>query len=252
MEIHFDSKSFDCDAIAFDKDGTLTDSQQFWQGLYDTRCKLVNESEGEVLALEWTRMIGVDAEQGIIDHYGPLAAATTEQEMIVLAACLYRFKHYPWDEAMHKASQIFSEAEAHLQPKAYTTPLPGVPEVLLELARRGFPMAVVTLDNAPRTHRVLLHLGLTQAIRCVVCPEDVLKPKPAPDMLMKVAQVFNVDPKRIAMVGDSRTDMLMAQAVGAIAVHITDNDKNSIDPDIAVHASIHSIAEISIQPSLNQ
>lgn len=251
MQIHFGSNSFECDAIAFDKDGTLTDSHQLWQGLYDTRSKLVIEREGETLAKEWARMIGMDTEQGIIDHYGPLAAATTEQEMIVLAACLYRFKLHPWDVAMHKASQIFSEAEAHLPPKAYTTPLPGVPEVLLELARRGFPMAVVTLDNAPRTHRVLSHLGLTQAIRCVVCPEDVLKPKPAPEMVLKVARVFNINPTRIAVVGDSRTDMLMAQAAGAIAVHIVDNGKNIIGPDLVVQASIHSIAEISIQPSLN-
>ena len=56
---------------------------------------------------------------------------------------------------------------------------------------------------------------MTAAIEAMVCADDGIPVKPAPDMVIHLCEVVGVAPARTAVVGDAPADMRMARAAGA-------------------------------------
>lgn len=77
------------------------------------------------------------------------------------------------------------------------------------------PLFVAT--TAPRTYveQILEREALAEVFRCVVTDTDVKRPKPAPDILKKIAGHISTDPSHLLFIGDSVTDFEMAQAAGS-------------------------------------
>lgn len=247
MKIYFGNTAFECDAVAFDKDGTLIDRSAFWWGLYEgRRALLLQHQQGEAIVRTYEQMLGVDRSRRAVDLHGPLATASLSEEQVVLTTAIYQATHSPWDRAREWATDILAKGDGNLPPSAYASPLPGVPGVLLELAAQGLPLAVLTGDYAERTHQTLLQLGLKEAVRCVVCPSDVANAKPAPDMIFHAAQHLGVEPTRVAVVGDTLVDLQMAQAAGSFAVAALAGSTDRHFADGLAGAIIDSIAEIRI------
>ena len=75
-------------------------------------------------------------------------------------------------------------------------------------------MAIATSDDREPTERTLAAFGLTRAIDAVVCADDGIPVKPAPDMVLTLCAETGVAPARTAVVGNSAADLLMARAAG--------------------------------------
>jgi phosphoglycolate phosphatase len=245
MRIKFGKAIIECDAIAFDKDGTLTDASLLWSGLYKTRMEIIVEKEGKRVASLWARMSGVDQVKESIDQHGPLASGSHAQEEVILASSIYRVKQGSWMDSLNRSKDLMREADRVLPIVMFTSTLPGVPEVLLTLAKARLPMAVLTLDQPYRTRETLRYLGLSEAVKCVVTPEEVDNMKPAPDMVLLAAERLGVSPRNIAVVGDSLVDLQMASAASAIPIHVR-NGLVCEDVENLYHAEIGSISEISL------
>ena len=82
-------------------------------------------------------------------------------------------------------------------------------------ARAGRRVAVATSDDRDPTERTLAALGLTDAIDALVCADDGVPVKPAPDMVLRLCAELGVRPGRTAVVGDSPADLRMGRAAGA-------------------------------------
>ncbi len=52
-------------------------------------------------------------------------------------------------------------------------------------------------------------------ITTMVCADDGIPTKPAPDMMLTICQRMNVDPSKTMVIGDTTADMKMARAAGA-------------------------------------
>jgi phosphoglycolate phosphatase len=246
MRIWFGNSLLECDAIGFDKDGTLVDRMALWQGLYEARRPILEARLNERTFDFWHSVCGVDPESGEIDLDGPLAMGSRAEEIHVLALAIYRGSGTPWAQAVSSARDLLAAADDLLPERSYATPLNGVPHVLVDLADAGLPLAIVTSDHEWRARRSSELLGFDQAIACIVTPEHVSHGKPAPDMVFLAAQTMGVEPERMAVVGDSIVDMQMAQAAGAIPVALIDDQ---LDPKMVSlsAASLHSISEIHIE-----
>jgi phosphoglycolate phosphatase len=90
--------------------------------------------------------------------------------------------------------------------------LPGAAEVLAALRRGGRTVGICS--NKPRafTVRLLAHLGLT--VDLVLGPEDVRRPKPAPDMLRTALERLRLKPDEVLYVGDMTVDIQTARGAG--------------------------------------
>ncbi|GAA6145723.1 HAD family hydrolase [Thalassolituus maritimus] len=88
----------------------------------------------------------------------------------------------------------------------------GFDAVLQTLRSLGIPWGIVT--NKPRLYTDLLLERMPLHADYVICPEDVIKSKPAPDSLLLCAEKMQVPPDQCWYVGDHIRDIEAAHAAG--------------------------------------
>jgi phosphoglycolate phosphatase len=97
----------------------------------------------------------------------------------------------------------------------------GIPALLTELRDRGVHLAVATNKPGALTRLLLKELDLARFFDHVIAPEEVRRPKPAPDMLLELIRRCSVRADETVMVGDMETDVESARAAGVRAVLLT-------------------------------
>jgi phosphoglycolate phosphatase len=245
MQIWFGDTRFECEAIAFDKDGTLVDRMALWRGLHEARLPILEARLDEATFQLWKSFCGVDPGSGEINLGGLLATGSRAEEVNALAVAIYRETGTPWPEAVSQARRLLAAADEQLPERAYATPLEGVPVALLELAAAGLPLAIITSDQAARALRSAELLGFDQTITCIVTPEHVPQGKPSPEMVYQAARYLGVEADHMAVVGDSIVDLQMARAAGAIPVAVL-NQQTNPDMTALAAATIQSVSEIRL------
>lgn len=109
----------------------------------------------------------------------------------------------------------FCREYAHCWQGSYTCPYPGIPELLSRLQAEGARLAV--LSNKP--HAVTL--PMVQALFPAASFDPIygftgrFPRKPAPDALLHIAELWQVAPAELTLVGDSRFDAQTARAAGS-------------------------------------
>lgn len=84
---------------------------------------------------------------------------------------------------------------------------------LLDWLRGRYRTAVVT-NRSDTMSRVLTDFGLADAFEEVVTALDVTHPKPHPESLLKVLDIFGIPADRLLYIGDSLVDEQAAAAAG--------------------------------------
>ncbi|MFT4047262.1 MAG: HAD-IA family hydrolase [Solimonas sp.] len=88
----------------------------------------------------------------------------------------------------------------------------GIDELLGVIAVRGLAWGIVT--NKPAWLTDPLVAGLKLRAACVVSADQVARPKPAPDALLRACDLLCLPPQACWYVGDDRRDIVAAQAAG--------------------------------------
>ncbi len=103
---------------------------------------------------------------------------------------------------------------------ASTTFLPGAARVLRTLRNDGYKVGIVTTKYRRRVVDALQRDGLHALVDVVVGADDVPRPKPAPDGLMRAADLLGIPISNCIYVGDSAVDAMAAQALGVAFVAV--------------------------------
>jgi len=96
----------------------------------------------------------------------------------------------------------------------------GALTTLRTFRRAGLRQATVTGKSAEACERILRGLGLVREIDAYLGGDSAARPKPAPDLALAAMDRLGVSPEQSAVIGDTRTDMRMARAAGALAVQV--------------------------------
>lgn len=91
---------------------------------------------------------------------------------------------------------------------------PGVPETLRAIKEKGLKTGLATMKVRKATLKICDTLGITQYFDTVVTPEDVAKPKPDPESIIKILDIVGSTPDKAILIGDTKTDILTAQNSG--------------------------------------
>ncbi len=181
-------------AILFDLDGTLVDSlPDLHYGVQQVCCKW---GFGSISQEEVGRYVG----KGVVH----------------LAKCVLHSRAPNAKDCMVNAFvQDYVDVLAR-EGNHRTRALPGVVEGLSVLLAQGFPLCLVTNKAGRLVGDVLECAGLSRffAPELRISPEDVVTPKPAPDMLLLGAERMHFAPEECLMIGDSRNDALSARVAG--------------------------------------
>jgi phosphoglycolate phosphatase len=211
-ELLFGDVHFDADLVVFDKDGTLVDFDAIWGRLAIVWVERLSAGDAD-LARDLYRAIGYDPVARHTDPQGPLAIATTAEVQAINAGTLYRHG-VSWTAAQDRVRKAYRTGEEY--PLAsLVRPTGDLPGLLASLHRVGVRVAVVTTDHRPETVATLELLGISDRVDRLVCGDDGLPSKPAPDMLLAACRSLGIEPARTAVVGDTMGDLLMARRAGA-------------------------------------
>lgn len=81
-------------------------------------------------------------------------------------------------------------------------------------------MAVATGSIRWSAEESLAKLKIRDWFSVVICSDDILKPKPDPEIFLKAAKQLDVDPQKCVVIEDSPLGIQGAKSAGMLAIHI--------------------------------
>jgi HAD superfamily hydrolase (TIGR01509 family) len=181
------------DAVLFDMDGLLIDSEPLW----------------------------LEAETAVMTRLG--ADWTTADQAQLLGGSLKRTVGYLTGKARRPASpELVAEwlmsGVGDLVRERGVPLRPGAPELLAEVAAAGLPYALVTSSERRFVDAVLARTGLRFDV--LVCANDVSKTKPDPEPYLLAAKLLGADPARCVALEDSPNGVASAEAAGCQVIAV--------------------------------
>jgi phosphoglycolate phosphatase-like HAD superfamily hydrolase len=239
----------DIQLVAFDKDGTLIDFQYLWAGRVE---KWINWLTGQGpdgndnLYLALCHSLGFDPARKRIINDSPLAVASMSKINTIVAAVLYQ-NGQEWLAAEQTAA-VSAEIWINdpLQEREIQ-PIGDVGGKIGQLAAAGIRIAVITSDDRSVTEATLPILGIAGQVDLLVCGDDDVPNKPAPDGLLLIGRQLNIQPSQMLMVGDTASDMKFgrnAGAAGCIGIRGGAGNQNALNYE--ADEVIDSIDEIKV------
>ncbi len=196
------------DALVFDKDGTLFDFAATW-GAFG-RIALEQLADGDAQrASELGKAIGFDIEQEVYEPDSIVIAGTVDEVAGALKPHLPEVSHEQLIETLNRAS-----AEAQQIPAVPLAPF------LEKLREAGLKLGVATNDAELPALQHLHSVGVRDHFDFVAGYDSGHGYKPGPGQLLAFAQQVEVEPARIAMVGDSLHDLEAGRAAGMVTIGV--------------------------------
>lgn len=128
--------------------------------------------------------------------------------------------------------------------------MPGLAELLESLERAAIPKGIATSSGREFTLNVLGRFELPPRFAFILTAEDVLEGKPAPEIYLKAARRFGVDPSEMLVLEDSHNGCRAAKSAGAITVAVPSGHSRSHDFEMA-HLIADSLADPRIRELLD-
>ena len=208
------------EAVVFDLDGVLLDSEEIWDR---AREELARERGGRWHDRAQRDMMGMSSTEWsryMADVIGlPEPPEEINREVVRRLTELYR-----------------EELPA----------IPGAREAVERLAAR-WPLGRASSSNRELIDLALELLGVEHLFTATVSSEEVARGKPAPDVYLEAARRLGVDPTRAAAVEDSHNGILSANAAGMRVIAIP-NAHFPPDEDALAEADVvlDSLAELTV------
>ena len=207
------------DAVVFDMDGVIVDSEQVWD---DVREQLAKERGGR-----W--------------HEGAQAA--------MMGMSSPEWSAYMHDEIglSESPEEINAEVVERMLDR-YRERLPLI-DGAVEAVRRlepEFRLGVASSSNRPLIEAVLERAGIADLFDGVVSSEEVARGKPAPDVYLEAMRRLGVDPARTAAVEDSANGIRAAHGAGMRVIAVPNAHYPPAEDALALAAAVvESPAELT-------
>lgn len=184
------------DAVIFDMDGTLLDT----------------EAAFKTIVYETCTELGFEMSDAI---HGQIVGSSHETTAKILAGAFGA--HFPYElfEDRCRAGMRLRLAES-VPVKA------GAVELIVALKELDVPLAVATSSRSPHALAHLGKAGVIDYFDTIVTREDVVYPKPHPEPYLTAARRLGVEPVRCVAFEDSHSGVRAAHAAGMRTVMVPD------------------------------
>jgi HAD superfamily hydrolase (TIGR01509 family) len=181
------------EAVVFDLDGVLLDSEQVWDS---AREQLARERGGRWHENAQRDMMGMSSLEWSRYMHETIGLPEPPEEISA--------------EVVRRLSELYREQ---------LPVLPGAREAVERLAAR-WPLGLASSSNRELIDLVLEELGVAHLFQATVSSEEVERGKPAPDVYLEAARRLEVDPTQGAAVEDSENGIRAAKTAGMKVVAI--------------------------------
>jgi HAD superfamily hydrolase (TIGR01509 family) len=211
------------DAVIFDMDGTLLDTERVAQESFLSACSELGYPARMDLLLRCVGAAEPIARKVLRDGYGP--GFDTEA--------------------------LFQAWNRHFSQLSRLTPAPvkeGAVALLDAVGQLGLPMAVATSSRTEHAREKLRQAGLLERFRIVIGADQVQRPKPDPEVYLKAAEFLGVAPRRCLALEDSEYGVRAAHAAGMTVVQVPDMIQPTADLRALGHIVLESLKEVAGYP----
>ncbi len=187
----------DIKAVIFDLDGTLTDTEKFYQ-------------------TAWPEALG---------HFGYKCEPWMPLELRSLGRpfAIDTFKEwFGEDFDYNQVREYRKKIVADILAKNGIPLKPGAKEILEWLREHGILTSVATANDYERTKGYLERLGLFDHFDRIICSDMVKLGKPAPDIYAYACEQLGLDPKETFAVEDSPNGVTSAYLAGCNVIMVPD------------------------------
>ena len=186
-------------AVLFDLDGTLIESDDHWVDKIAAR-------------LAFLRRIWQRADPVALARWIVMTAETPSNYLLSAVEHLgLRTSFFGLADRLRRARGLATQEHSAM--------VEGSRELLDALHGR-YRLAVVTTRARAEALAFLAHSGLEAYFEAVITRQDVLRMKPHPEPVRKAAKLLKVTPDVCLMVGDTTNDVLAARRAGAYAIGV--------------------------------
>lgn len=187
--------SYDTNAIIFDMDGVIIDSEPSHERAY---LDVVHElGYGENHGINFAHYVGRSDKELWVDFVNLHRPSQTLDELLALKS--------------NRVIEIIQEDKPLFA---------GLAGLVKDLATR-YRLALASGSDRLVVDEVLKLDGLRQHFQAVVSGSDIERGKPAPDIFLKTAALLGVEPRRCWVVEDSRPGVTAALTAGMKVIAIT-------------------------------
>ncbi len=225
-------------AVLFDKDGTLIDFDGTWGPAFHAIIHALAKGEPRAVRAQ------ADALHFSLDDKrfratSPIIAGSSASYGRLWGEAIGRVDH----AALRQEINSLSAAESIKS----LTPIGRPGEVFAALIARGLRLGVATNNSEASARRHIEALGLSAKVEFIAGYDSGHGGKPEPGMVLAFARLIGVEPREVALVGNSIHDLHAARAAGALAIGVLSGPAGR--EELAPHAD-HIIADIGALPAL--
>lgn len=203
-------KHFNAQAVIFDKDGTLIDFDFMW-GTWTLQ-----------LAERLQTVTELDAREALCASYGyDIARKKILLDGKLTCTPMWRLRQMMIEVTQSlglsndQAQCAVTEAWFVPDPVCLAKPFTDVYKLFSNIQRNNIRIAIATTDDRSPTEAMLKAFNVMELVDTMVCADDSIPAKPAPDMVTTICQRLNVDPEKTIVVGDTVADLQMARSANA-------------------------------------
>jgi HAD superfamily hydrolase (TIGR01509 family) len=181
------------DAVFFDMDGLLVDSEPLW---FEVETQIMARMGGAWSHADQQQLVGGPPSRSLAYMLARAARPAPEETV-----------------ARWMAEGVNGLVRRHGVPM-----MPGARELLAEVSAAGVPRALVTSAHRDLMAAVLEKTGA--AFDVTVCADDIRHGKPDPEPYLLAAGLLGVDPGRAVALEDSLTGIASAEAAGCAVIAV--------------------------------
>jgi HAD superfamily hydrolase (TIGR01509 family) len=202
-------------AVLFDMDGTLLDSEKVWDVALDDLAEWLG---GSLSITARQRMVGSSLARSVAILHSDLGIEADPES----------------------SGGYLLERTAEL----FRTDLvwkPGARELVGAVRDAGVPAALVTSTHRRLTEIALDTLG-REFFAAVICGDEVRRPKPHPDPYLRAASLLDASPGRCVAIEDSPLGVTAAEAAGCVVLAVPSEVELDPAPTRTLRASLEGLS----------
>ena len=206
-------------AVLFDLDGTLTDTEKYYQSAWPEALK----------------------------HFGYEMSPEKPLELRSLGRpfVFEKFREWYGEDVDYWAIRDYRKSLVEDILKEKGIPLkPGVHETLSWLKEHNIFISLVTANDRERAHRYLKKIGLFDYFNAIICADMVEKGKPAPDIYAYACKELQVAPAETFAVEDSPNGCMSAYRAGCNVIMIPDLSEPDEELQKILYARLDSLTDM--------
>jgi phosphoglycolate phosphatase len=207
----------------FDKDATLLDFDRTW-GVWCAGYLKGLAAGDEALLLRLSERVGFDLVRQTFLPDSPVIAGTPEEGVDIILPLLPG-----WERDALLAHANDSAGQAAVYPLVPLAPL-------LDALKQGHKLGVATNDAEKSARQHIDAFGVADRFDAIIGSDSGFGGKPGPGMCLAFAEQTGLDPREVAMVGDSTHDLFAGRAAGMVCIGVASGYATA--EQLAPHADV--------------